>query len=89
MTEHDHERTLTLPAGSAFATVQNQWQATMVGETWQTTVPRVDDAATVEFDAVCRLDTPIEVDYYRNGGILHYVLRDFLSASKEGAKVEA
>ena len=29
----------------------------------------------VEFDAVVRLDTPVEVEYYRNGGILHTVLR--------------
>ncbi len=30
------------------------------------------------FTARCRLDTPVEVDYYRNGGILHTVLRRFL-----------
>jgi len=30
---------------------------------------------TVEFDAVVRIDTPGEADYYRNGGILQYVLR--------------
>ena len=29
----------------------------------------------VEFDAVVRIDTPGEADYYRNGGILQYVLR--------------
>jgi aconitate hydratase len=29
------------------------------------------------FETVCRIDTPIEIDYYRNGGILHYVLRDY------------
>ncbi|MFN2495380.1 MAG: aconitate hydratase AcnA [Pseudonocardiaceae bacterium] len=29
----------------------------------------------VEFDAVLRIDTPSEADYYRNGGILQYVLR--------------
>jgi aconitate hydratase len=29
----------------------------------------------VEFDARVRIDTPGEADYYRNGGILHYVLR--------------
>ncbi|MFD2673803.1 aconitate hydratase AcnA [Gulosibacter bifidus] len=29
----------------------------------------------VEFDAVVRIDTPAEADYYRNGGILQYVLR--------------
>jgi len=27
---------------------------------------------------VCRLDSPIEVAYYRHGGILHYVLRSLL-----------
>ncbi|MDL2719018.1 MAG: aconitate hydratase, partial [Acidobacteriota bacterium] len=32
------------------------------------------------FTAVCRLDTPNEVDYYRHGGILHFVLRQ-LAAS--------
>ena len=33
------------------------------------------DGSTVEFTATCRVDTPVEVDYYRNGGILHTVLR--------------
>ncbi|MDH3584995.1 MAG: aconitate hydratase, partial [Phycisphaerae bacterium] len=28
-----------------------------------------------QFKVVCRIDTPVEVDYYRNGGILHTVLR--------------
>ena len=31
-----------------------------------------------EFDAVVRIDTPGEADYYRNGGILQYVLRSLL-----------
>ena len=31
-----------------------------------------------EFDAVLRIDTPGEADYYRNGGILQYVLRSLL-----------
>ena len=30
----------------------------------------------VEFDAIVRLDTPVEVEYYRNGGILQTVLRN-------------
>jgi len=34
-----------------------------------------DDDSVVKFHAVTRLDTPIEVEYYRNGGILHTVLR--------------
>ncbi|HYE59487.1 MAG TPA: aconitate hydratase AcnA [Rhodothermales bacterium] len=36
------------------------------------------DGTQVRFETICRLDTPVEVDYYRNGGILHFVLRDFL-----------
>jgi len=35
--------------------------------------------AVVEFDAVVRIDTPGEADYYRNGGILQYVLRSLVS----------
>ena len=33
------------------------------------------DGSQIIFDAQIRLDTPVEVDYYRNGGILHTVLR--------------
>ncbi len=36
--------------------------------------------ATIEFDAVVRIDTPGEADYYRNGGILQYVLRSLVAA---------
>jgi len=32
-----------------------------------------------EFEALCRVDTPQELEYYRNGGILHYVLRKLAS----------
>lgn len=35
-------------------------------------------AGDVEFDAVVRIDTPGEADYYRHGGILQYVLRSLL-----------
>ncbi|MBN9102062.1 MULTISPECIES: aconitate hydratase [unclassified Pseudonocardia] len=38
------------------------------------------DGTVVEFDAVVRIDTPGEADYYRNGGILQYVLRGMLRA---------
>ncbi|HEX2153077.1 MAG TPA: aconitate hydratase AcnA [Acidimicrobiia bacterium] len=33
------------------------------------------DGSTTRFDAIARVDTPIEIEYLRNGGILHYVLR--------------
>ncbi len=32
----------------------------------------------VEFEAVVRIDTPGEADYYRNGGIMQYVLRSLI-----------
>jgi aconitate hydratase len=33
-----------------------------------------------EFEAIVRVDTPIEIEYLRNGGILHYVLRRMAAA---------
>ena len=33
------------------------------------------DGGHVEFRATVRIDTPVEADYYRHGGILQYVLR--------------
>ena len=37
------------------------------------------DGSAVTFDAVLRIDTPGEADYYRNGGILQYVLRSLVT----------
>ncbi len=34
-----------------------------------------EDGSEISFDAKVRIDTPQEVEYYQNGGILHYVLR--------------
>ncbi len=39
-----------------------------------------DGSEAVTFQAIARLDTPVEVNYYRNGGILHTVLRNMLRA---------
>ncbi|WP_433084973.1 aconitate hydratase AcnA [Dactylosporangium sp. CA-052675] len=41
---------------------------------------RVSTDSGVEFDAVVRIDTPGEADYYRHGGILQYVLRKMIAA---------
>ena len=38
-----------------------------------------------EFEAVVRIDTPQEVQYYQNGGILQYVVRQLLNARKANA----
>ena len=40
-----------------------------------------EDGKVTEFDAVLRIDTPGEADYYRNGGILQYVLRQIAAAN--------
>ena len=37
-----------------------------------------DDGKVTEFKVTCRIDTPAELDYYRHGGILEYVLRQLL-----------
>jgi aconitate hydratase len=37
------------------------------------------DGSKLEFDAVVRIDTPVEMDYFRNGGILQTVLRNLLA----------
>jgi len=36
------------------------------------------DGSKKEFDVVTRIDTAVEIDYYRHGGILQYVLRQLL-----------
>jgi aconitate hydratase len=36
------------------------------------------DGAEIEFKAQALLNTPVEVNYYRNGGILHTVLRNLV-----------
>ncbi len=38
------------------------------------------DGTTFTFNALCRIDTANEMEYYRNGGILHYVLRKLAAA---------
>ena len=40
-----------------------------------------DDGDTKTFEAKVRIDTPKEWEYYQNGGILHYVLRDLAKAA--------
>jgi aconitate hydratase len=38
-----------------------------------------DAGTATTFEAICRIDTPVELDYYRHGGILQYVLRQLAS----------
>ena len=39
-------------------------------------IARKSDGSEIEFSAIVRLETPVEVEYYRNGGILQTVLRN-------------
>jgi aconitate hydratase len=41
------------------------------------------DGSTVKFTTRCRIDTPVEADYYRNGGVLQTVLRRLLADSRK------
>ena len=45
-----------------------------------TVTAQAPDGSTKSFKAVCRIDTPVELDYYRHGGILQYVLRQLAAA---------
>ncbi|MFH1141077.1 MAG: aconitate hydratase, partial [Chloroflexota bacterium] len=42
---------------------------------------RLEDGRQLAFKARVRIDTPIEVEYYRHGGLLQYVLRQMLKGS--------
>ena len=41
-----------------------------------------DSGVVTEFKAISRIDTPVEVNYYKNGGILHTVLRRMAAECK-------
>jgi aconitate hydratase len=43
------------------------------------------DGKTEQVPLILRIDTPIEVEYYRHGGILPFVLRDILQSKSSAA----
>jgi len=45
----------------------------------QVDVVATGDSGETRFQTVCRIDTPVELEYYRNGGILQTVLRRMAS----------
>ncbi|MFJ9715675.1 aconitate hydratase [Streptomyces sp. NPDC101213] len=76
---------LQFPEGRSAATLgltgEETFSFTGVEELNNGTTPRTVKVTTdtgVEFDAVVRIDTPGEADYYRNGGIMQYVLRNLI-----------
>jgi aconitate hydratase len=79
---------LQFPAGQSWKSLGLTGEETVsiggvAGITPRATVPvtvtRVDGSSTI-VEALCRIDTENELDYYRNGGILHYVLRNLVAA---------
>ena len=44
-----------------------------------TVTATADDGKETTFQVLCRIDTPVELDYYRHGGILQFVLRQLAS----------
>lgn len=76
---------LQFPEGQTAETLgltgEETFSFTGVTELNNGTTPRTVKVTTdtgVEFDGVVRIDTPGEADYYRNGGILQYVLRSLI-----------
>ncbi|WP_405528371.1 aconitate hydratase AcnA [Streptomyces avidinii] len=76
---------LQFPEGATAASLgltgEETFAFTGVEELNNGTTPRTVKVSTdtgVEFDAVVRIDTPGEADYYRNGGIMQYVLRNLI-----------
>ncbi|MBT2387718.1 aconitate hydratase AcnA [Streptomyces sp. ISL-11] len=76
---------LQFPEGASAASLgltgEETFTFTGVTELNDGTTPRTVKVTTdtgVEFDAVVRIDTPGEADYYRNGGIMQYVLRSLI-----------
>ncbi|URM89201.1 aconitate hydratase [Streptomyces sp. MRC013] len=68
-------------AESLGLTGEETFSVSGVTELNEGTTPRTVKVTTdtgVEFDAVVRIDTPGEADYYRNGGIMQYVLRNLI-----------
>jgi aconitate hydratase len=52
---------------------------TSAGKTLAKVTAKADDGKVTTFNVKVRVDTPVEADYYRNGGILPYVLRQLAS----------
>jgi aconitate hydratase len=44
-------------------------------------IAKKENGQEIRFDAIARIDSKIEIEYYRHGGILQYVLRQFLEKS--------
>jgi aconitate hydratase len=69
----DTRQSLGLTGREVF-TITGIEQGLQTGQTF-TVEARREDGSTQSFQVTSRIDTPIEIDYYKHGGILPYVLR--------------
>lgn len=76
--EHDNPAALGL-TGEETYTIAGIEKGLKPGQ--KLTVTAKGTAGTCSFEVVCRIDSPIEVEYYRHGGILPYVLRQAMAQS--------
>ena len=77
-TEGNNRQTLGLDGSETFD-ITGLGDGITPGMTLALTIHRAD-GSTTEAPLLCRIDTLDEVEYYKNGGILHYVLRQLLAA---------
>lgn len=68
--------TLGLTGEESF-TIKGKSDGLEVNQTFEVEA-KSSDGKVKRFEALSRLDSKVELEYYRNGGILHYVLRDFI-----------
>jgi aconitate hydratase len=72
-TNGETRQSLGLPGFETFAV--EGLDATLAPHSTLTVRTRAADGSTKSFKVLCRIDTPEELNYYTNGGILPYVLR--------------
>lgn len=68
--------TLGLTGEESF-TIKGKSDGLEVNQTFEVEA-KSSDGKVKTFEALSRLDSKVELEYYKNGGILHYVLRDFI-----------
>ncbi|MFW5941482.1 MAG: aconitate hydratase AcnA [Chloroflexota bacterium] len=77
----ENAKTLELDGSEVYSTL-NLDDDLKPGQTIQVKAVR-EDGSEITFNTICRCDTPVEIEYYRNGGILHTVLLNMLKEDAE------
>jgi aconitate hydratase len=73
-------KSLGLKGDETFSIIMPATIAPRCDVTVRATTP---EGKTTEFTCVCRVDTPVEIEYFRNGGILQTVVRKKLNEARQ------